>query len=299
MNRAKEPHAKDPRKLDSGRWQARVTYYDAEMGKRRETSQTFATEREAQKWSREEEQQYRTNPNQKSPSQEKIGEFFDRWLRLTQVGKASPDTVERYGYDIRHITEHLGNRALASIGPQDIYQFYQAIYEEGMAAGSIDNIAIVLRTGFKWAVKTELLSKNPTDDIHPPRPPEREHVIPSNDEVLAFLTLANTHRLRGLWIFLVLTGVRIGEALGIRWSDIDWNGRRVLIQRALKKIKGRNISGTPKDIVHGKSPYRRLPCRPCVSTKPSKRKNGPLPGINGMIPGTAVAGCLSRRPVDL
>ncbi len=47
-NRLKEPHSVDPRKLDSGRWQARVTYYDPDTGKRRETSQTFATEREAQ-----------------------------------------------------------------------------------------------------------------------------------------------------------------------------------------------------------------------------------------------------------
>ena len=47
-NRPTEPHAVDPRKLDSGRWQARVTYYDPGTGKRRETSQPFATEREAQ-----------------------------------------------------------------------------------------------------------------------------------------------------------------------------------------------------------------------------------------------------------
>ncbi len=41
-NRLKEPHSVDPRKLDSGRWQARVTYYDPDTGKRRETSQTIA-----------------------------------------------------------------------------------------------------------------------------------------------------------------------------------------------------------------------------------------------------------------
>lgn len=48
-NRFKEPHTKDPRKLASGRWQARVTYYDPKTGQRRETTQTFLTEREAKK----------------------------------------------------------------------------------------------------------------------------------------------------------------------------------------------------------------------------------------------------------
>lgn len=53
MNRPKELHTVDLRKLESGLWQAWVTYYDLDTGKRRETSQTFATEREAKQWSRE------------------------------------------------------------------------------------------------------------------------------------------------------------------------------------------------------------------------------------------------------
>lgn len=52
-SRPKEPHAKDPRQLASGRWQARVTYWDPETGQQHETSATFATEREAKRWSRE------------------------------------------------------------------------------------------------------------------------------------------------------------------------------------------------------------------------------------------------------
>ena len=66
-NRHHEPHAKDPRKLDSGRWQARVTNYDPDTGKRRETTKTFATEREAKKWSQKQEGLYHENPNRQVP----------------------------------------------------------------------------------------------------------------------------------------------------------------------------------------------------------------------------------------
>ena len=52
-NRPKEPHAVDLRKLDSGRWQARVSYYHPDTGRARETSQTFATEREGKNWLKE------------------------------------------------------------------------------------------------------------------------------------------------------------------------------------------------------------------------------------------------------
>lgn len=67
-NLHKEPHAAAPQKQVSGRWQGRVTFYDPDTGKRRETAQTFATERGAKKWSRERETLYRENPTRKPPS---------------------------------------------------------------------------------------------------------------------------------------------------------------------------------------------------------------------------------------
>jgi len=62
-NRVKEPHAQDPQKQVSGRWQARLTYYDTDTGKRHETTTTFDTEREAKKWSREQEIRYGEDTN--------------------------------------------------------------------------------------------------------------------------------------------------------------------------------------------------------------------------------------------
>jgi len=59
----KEPHAQDPQKQRSGRWQPRRTYYDTDTGKRHETTKTFDTEREAKKWSREQEIRYGEDTN--------------------------------------------------------------------------------------------------------------------------------------------------------------------------------------------------------------------------------------------
>lgn len=78
--RMKEPHAVDPRKLTSGRWQVRVTFWDPATGQRRETSQTVATEREAKIWSRNQEMQLRQDPNRKPPSEEQFGPYLARWM---------------------------------------------------------------------------------------------------------------------------------------------------------------------------------------------------------------------------
>jgi len=77
-NRIKKPHAQDPQKQRSGRWQARRTYYDPDTGKRHETTKTFDTERKAKKWSREQEMSYREDPNQKPPSEETFAHLFER-----------------------------------------------------------------------------------------------------------------------------------------------------------------------------------------------------------------------------
>ena len=62
----KQSYDVEPRKLPSGRWKGRVTYYDPDTGKRRETTRTFATRREANEWSREQEMAYRQDPNRKT-----------------------------------------------------------------------------------------------------------------------------------------------------------------------------------------------------------------------------------------
>ena len=127
-NRPKEPHAKDSRKLKSGRWQARVTYYDANAGKRHETSRTFATEREAKKWSRAEEQRYRTNPNQ-TPSSQTLAEFFPTWLQAVEAQGLAAKTVRDYRQMAAHPINAFGHRALKSITTWDIQQLYIAMAE--------------------------------------------------------------------------------------------------------------------------------------------------------------------------
>lgn len=97
--RPKEPHAVDPRKLASGRWQALVTFWDPETGKRREVSQTFDTDREALRWGRAREQEFLQSPNGTVPTQETLGEYlavgFPRCLHNGHCGRPPSCDIER------------------------------------------------------------------------------------------------------------------------------------------------------------------------------------------------------------
>ena len=198
MNRAKEPHAKDPRKLTSGRWQARVTFYDAETGKRCETSHTFATEREAKKWGREQEAEYRTDPNRKPPSEETFATFCDRWLEGVAAARTRDTTVKAYRRYAKPLIAAFGHKALKALTPGDFQAVYAQMLKGGKATSTIHHTHVVGRSALDEAVSWGLIPFNPADRAKPPRVVSPEIVPPSADETQRLLETAASDRLKAL-----------------------------------------------------------------------------------------------------
>ena len=143
-NRPKEPHAIDPRKLPSGRWKGRVQYWDPNTGQRKELTQTFATEREAKKWSREEEGRLRIL--KQPPSDQRLDHYLAQWRQNMVVGRKSEGTTDRYDYDIRHIVRYLGDRPLKTIQRSEVQRLYVQLAQDGLGNASINNVPVVLRS---------------------------------------------------------------------------------------------------------------------------------------------------------
>ena len=235
------------RKLESGRWQGRVPYYDPETGKRREVSQTFSTAKEADMWVQTQRKAFRESPERRSPRAETLETYLAEWWARTVDGRKSQGTAERYQYDIRHIVEHLGTKSLRTLTREDVYRLYSQLVETGLSSAAIENIHVVLRSALAQAVKWDLLSQNPTDEVQPPKSSApKERAVLTRPQLQQLLAAADHHRLRGLWIVLAFTGIRKGEALGLQWPDVDWDHRIISIRRALKKNGADQYSGDPK-----------------------------------------------------
>lgn len=230
-NRVKEPHAIRPQKQASGRWQARVTYYDPHTGKRREMSQTFATEREAKKWSREQEQAFRDDPNRKPPSEETLATFFQRWLDGVAAVRTRDTTTKAYGRYARPFLRVLGQKPLKFLVPADFRRVYAQMLKDGKATSTIHHTHVVAHSALQHAVNEGLIPFNPTDRVKPPRVTSPEVVPPTADEAQRLLDIADRHRLKAFWWFLAITGCRKGEAVALRWRDIDWDHKVVWIRR--------------------------------------------------------------------
>lgn len=250
LNRVKEPHAQVPRKLKSGRWQARVTFYNPETGDRKETSETFDTEREAKKWGREQEIKFREDPNRRPPSNQPLADFLREWLRIKDTTELEPKTLENYHDMAAHSIRELGSRPLSSLTTLEIQQFYAKLSEEQhKSPRTVNLVHTVLKMALDAAVDWGLLTKNPAAKAKAKarsgtrKKPLR---VPTPEETVRLLEATEGTRWYPLWAWLSITGTRLGEVLALRWEDIDPRRQTVTICRAVSGDAGSRVIKTPK-----------------------------------------------------
>jgi integrase len=110
----------------------------------------------------------------------------------------------------------------------------------GIAPRTAFHIRVVLRTALNAAIP-ELIATNPAAKAEAPDVPDQEMLTLSTKEVGELIELSQDHRDGPLWSFLV-GSVRLGEALGLRWSDYDEKTGQLQVKRQLRRT-GRSSAG--------------------------------------------------------
>lgn len=129
---------------------------------------------------------------------------------------------------------------------------------DGLSARTVTQAATILKRALKDAVRWGRLARNPADAVDPPRRQLRPELAVWDAETLAeFLTRAHDEqdRLAPLWEFMAATGVRRGEALGLRWSDVDLDAGVAAIVRTLVTVGHTPTVSEPKTAA-GRRPVR-------------------------------------------
>lgn len=215
-------------------WQAIVKYPDPDKpGEWKQHSATFERKAEAQAWVDKALTEHRAKPDYRPPSDELFGPYIERWLRDIAAGRVRNTTLESYGYVARHAIAALGARPLATIRPIDIQALYTALLQRGLSTSTISSVHNVIRQSLADAVNLGFLAANPADRVKKPPVKQEQIVPPTVAQAQVLLQYVEPDRLRGLWWFVALTGCRRGEALGVRWEDVDFNAGIVTIQRTL------------------------------------------------------------------
>ena len=162
----------------------------------------------------------------------------DRWLPALGAEDLSPSTVDCYTLHVKRIVPHLGDIPLQKLNRNDVARMASQLAEDvskakgkPLAAETRRGVLVALHRALNDAVEAGLLRTNPATGVKRPKVRRPEMHTWSKLELSTFLRATNDDRLGPLWHLLALTGLRRGEALGLKWPDVDLEGGRLSIQR--------------------------------------------------------------------
>jgi integrase len=151
-----------------------------------------------------------------------VAEFLDQWLADVVAPNLRPLTYRDYEVDVRvHIKPSIGHISLARLTPLQVQQLLNAKRSAGLSAKSIRELRGTLRNALKYAVRWELISRNPAVFVDTPRLEHFEIHPLSPDEARTFLAAMRGERLEALYSVALAMGLRRGETLGLRLQDVD------------------------------------------------------------------------------
>ena len=212
------------------RYQVLVDVRDPVKGRRnRYTVGTFRLKREAEKREREALDAIETgtfNPNPPPPAQVlTVADVVAVWME-TKKHTIQANTATGYQSAIdRHLAPALGTIPIAELLHDDVQQQVNAWRSIGMGAQLIHRCMLILRASLARQVRVGQLPYNVAEGIEKPSVKKRKPLtIWTPQQMRAFLRVAQDDVLFPFWHFTLLEGMRRSEALGLRWSDIQWDG---------------------------------------------------------------------------
>ncbi len=171
-----------------------------------------------------------------------LADYLDRWLDTIR-GALAPNTVRRHEELARiHIKPALGKAKLSKLDPLRVQSFYRSKLDEGLSAATVVKIHSTLSKALKQAVRWRLIPMNVCESVTPPRIARTEISPLDARQMKALLKAAEETNLHALWALLATTGLRIGEALALRWNDLDLEARTLRVNRTVF----RNVVSQPK-----------------------------------------------------
>jgi integrase len=171
---------------------------------------------------------------------------------LREDGLSLQATADRLQVEFDEAS-HITKDTLASLlRRQAAHRVDPTVTDDSLALdpSTVKAVHVALHKAFGAAVKWERLVKNPADQADPPRVPVEADKMPTwtADQLRTFLefTASIEDRNHALWVLLATTGMRRGEALGVRWQDVDLDSGRLRVVQTVLSINGKISVSEPK-----------------------------------------------------
>jgi integrase len=219
-----------------GRWVAQVRIHDEHTGQSRKVRR-YASNRDA---ARELLKDLKVaQPQPAARGDMTVVEYLSHWAATSlPVSGRSPATVDNYRNMVRSpLTPTLGavrlSRFTAAEAERWLARLDAFTKKDGrpLSASTKRTSYATLAAAMDVAVRDDLLPANPVRKVRRPSPTRQAVPVLSAEEVETLLDVSQGARVGGLVTFVAFTGVRLGEALSLRWTDVDLERGTALLQR--------------------------------------------------------------------
>lgn len=166
--------------------------------------------------------------------------IFDRYIANKTELKNRTLTDYRYIYD-RFVRDGFGKRKIADVKYSDVIYFYNSLIKLDLSLSTINSIHSILSPTFQSAVRDEMIRYNPTTGAMAEirkkdnREKSERNALTKKEQEIFFRCLnePKSEKYKNLFTVLFGTGCRIGELIGLRWDDIDFEKRMISINHTL------------------------------------------------------------------
>jgi integrase len=182
-------------------------------------------------------------PDNRLTVKDLLTRWYDEELRI----QVAPSTAENYrSIFTHHIVSMLGRKTVANLTMADVNRLMAAALDEHKSASTVRRIRAVLVQALDYAVREGVVGRNVAALTKGPKMPRKEGRTLTPDQAKRLLSSLAGHRYEVLYVLMLTTGLRRGEALGLRWEDLDLSRGIVMVRRLPKREGGRLVTADTK-----------------------------------------------------
>lgn len=189
-------------------------------------------------------------------------DFIRSWLKEIKQPAVKANSYDRLEYVIEStLIKRIGNLSLKQIDDNLIQTMViNKMKEEGYAYTTIKKTYSTLGQALKYAAARGKIEKNPMNDVYLPKRSlfENKKIRFLSDEernklvstcYMKFENGRRVYKFGAFYVFLLYTGLRLGEALALKWSDVDFNKRTINVSRTIVYVKDRSKNDGSKILI--------------------------------------------------
>jgi integrase len=166
---------------------------------------------------------------------ETVEAYLRYWLEVHSA-KVKETTVISCKARIESCISHIGHIKLQKLTGEHLQKMYAALREQQKQA-TIHMLHSILKVAFKDAIRWKRIARNPCDDVDAPTIQHEERPFLNTDQCKMLLKAAQDTDIECFLCMALTTGMRRGEMLGLRWSDIDMEQKFLSVQRTASYFK--------------------------------------------------------------